>query len=261
MPRAKALDHVALVVTDLDRTVQFYQRVLGLELLRTSGPGADGVRSAVLRAGGQELNVFSRPEGAAGDEASRVGMHHFCFAVEATSADELVAALRRAGIASLRGPIDRRDGTSVFVHDPDGVEVELQLKKPVRDEIARFFDGFVEAFGSFTGARVASLYLVPGVAVRGDGSIQAVQSRADIERFFQTALDGYHRDGCRATRFKDLDVVPMGGRSVLGTVTWELLREDGSVLKEWRQSYNLARVEKGWQILASTYHLEEQQHG
>jgi hypothetical protein len=54
---------------------------------------------------------------------------------------------------------------------------------------------------------------------------------------------------------KDLDVVPMGGRSVLGIVTWELLREEGSVLRQWRQSYNLVRVEAGWQILASTYHI------
>jgi hypothetical protein len=46
----------------------------------------------------------------------------------------------------------------------------------------------------------------------------------------------------------------MGARSALGTVTWELLREDGSVLKHWRQSYNLVRAEKGWRVLASTYH-------
>jgi len=122
-------------------------------------------------------------------------------------------------------------------------------------EIAGFFDDFVEAFGSFSGARIATRYLVPGVAVRGDGSIQCLQSRPEVERFFQAAVDAYHRDGCRGIRFKDLDVVAMGGRSVLGTVTWELLREEGSVLRQWRQSYNLVRVEAGWQILASTYHV------
>jgi len=122
-------------------------------------------------------------------------------------------------------------------------------------EVAGFFDDFVEAFSSFSGARIATRYVVPGVALRGDGSIQCLQSRAEVERFFQAAVDAYHREGCRGIRFKDLDVVPMGGRSVLGTVTWELLREDGSVLRHWRQSYNLVRVEAGWQILASTYHV------
>jgi hypothetical protein len=125
----------------------------------------------------------------------------------------------------------------------------------LRKEVARFFDGFVVALGSFRGAAVAALYFVPGVALRGDGSIQCLQSRADTERFFQSALDGYHGAGCRACRFKDLEVVPMGGCSVLGTVTWELLREDGSALREWRQSYNLVRVDDSWQVFASTYHI------
>jgi hypothetical protein len=127
--------------------------------------------------------------------------------------------------------------------------------RALRDEIATFFDDFVEAFGTFNGGRIAARYFVPGVALRGDGSIQSLESRAEVERFFQSAVDSYRRDGCRGTRFKDLDVVPMGGRSVLGTVTWELLREDRTALRHWRQSYNLVRVEGGWQILASTYHV------
>lgn len=122
------------------------------------------------------------------------------------------------------------------------------------DGVAGFFDDFVEAFLSFTGSRIAARYTVPGVALRGDGSVQFLQSRPDLERFFRAAVDGYRRDGCRGIRYKDLEVVPMGVRGVLGTVTWELLRDDGSVLRHWRQSYNLARVGTGWQILASTYH-------
>lgn len=126
----------------------------------------------------------------------------------------------------------------------------------LRGEVTEFFDGFVEAFSSFKGARIAKLYHAPGVALRGDGSIECLQSRAEIERFFQTTLDGYYRNGCRATRYRDLDVVPMGSRSALGTVTWDLLAEDGRALREWRQSYNLVRVEDGWQVLTSTYHMK-----
>jgi hypothetical protein len=125
----------------------------------------------------------------------------------------------------------------------------------LRDAVGEFFERFVEAFGSFSGPRVAALYHVPGIALRGDGSIEGLQARAEVEEFFQAALDGYRRDGCRTARFKDLEVVPMGGRSALGTVTWELLREDGSVLRAWRQSYNLAQVGEGWQVFASTYHV------
>jgi hypothetical protein len=127
--------------------------------------------------------------------------------------------------------------------------------KALHDDVARFFDRFVEAFGTFRGPAVATLYFVPGIALRADGSIQSLQSRSEVERFFQAALDGYHGAGCRACRYKDLEVVPMGGRGALGTVTWELLREDASVLRLWRQSYNLVRVDDGWQVFASTYHI------
>ena len=47
MLRPKGLNHVALLVTELDKTLDFY-RLLGLELLRTSGPNADGGGTAVL---------------------------------------------------------------------------------------------------------------------------------------------------------------------------------------------------------------------
>ena len=127
--------------------------------------------------------------------------------------------------------------------------------RPLQADISRFFDDFVEAFRTFDGARIATRYFVPGIALRGDGSIQSLESRTEVERFFQAAVDSYHRDGCRGIQWRDLDVVPMGDRSVLATVTWDLLREDRTVLRHWRQSYNLARVDPGWQIFASTYHV------
>ncbi|HEV8439768.1 MAG TPA: VOC family protein [Methylomirabilota bacterium] len=128
MLRPKALDHVGLKVTDMDKTLHFYQR-LGLTLLRTSGPNADGLRSAVIQVGSQELNVFSHPEFVSSGKENPVGMDHFCLVVDASSIDDVIADLRQAGIDIVRGPMERRDGSALFVHDPDGVRVELQLKK------------------------------------------------------------------------------------------------------------------------------------
>ena len=126
MLRPKALHHVALTVADMDKTLHFYQ-ALGLTLLRTSGPGADGVRSAVLRIGSQELNVFHTSGLVASDDEHRTGMHHYCLDMDAASMDDLIADLGEAGLRVVRGPVQRRDGTSVFVHDPDGVRVELRI--------------------------------------------------------------------------------------------------------------------------------------
>lgn len=128
----------------------------------------------------------------------------------------------------------------------------------LRDEVSDFFDRFVRAFASFRGEEVAELYMVPSIAVRGDGSIECLMSRSRIESFFQAALDRYHADGCRSARFRELEVVPLDGRSAVGTVTWELLSDDDRVVRTWRQSYNLLRVQDGWRVVASVYHVERQ---
>jgi catechol 2,3-dioxygenase-like lactoylglutathione lyase family enzyme len=128
MLRPKALDHVGLLATDMDKTLRFYQ-VLGLEVLRTSGPRADGERSAVLRVGNQEINVFSRPDFVLPDRDTPPRIDHFCLTMDAASMDDLVADLRQAGVDIAKGPVERRDGTALFVHDPDGVRVELRIPK------------------------------------------------------------------------------------------------------------------------------------
>jgi catechol 2,3-dioxygenase-like lactoylglutathione lyase family enzyme len=115
MLRPKALDHVGLKVTDMDKTLRFYQQMLGLELLRRSGPDADGRRSAVIKVGGLEINVFSGPASVSGACDNVAGIDHFCLNMDASSIDEIIADLRQAGVEAVRGSVERRDGTSVFV--------------------------------------------------------------------------------------------------------------------------------------------------
>ena len=128
MLQPKELNHVGLTVTDMDKTLHFYQ-LLGLELLRTSGPNADGIRSAVLKVGSQEINVFSKAGLTSYEADDPVGVHHFCLTMNAASVADLVADLRQAGLDVVRGPVERRDGISLFLSDPDGIRVELRLEK------------------------------------------------------------------------------------------------------------------------------------
>ena len=124
------------------------------------------------------------------------------------------------------------------------------------DEIRGFFENYAKAFESIDGNRIAALYHVPTVTMRGDGSIHCLQSREDLARFFQGVADTYYRDGYRSGSFANLQVVVIGSRSALATMDWELRRADGSVIREWRQSYNVVRVPDGWQILVSTFHVK-----
>src|SRR5271169_2137499 len=102
MLRPKALDHVGLSVSDMDQSLRFYQ-ILGLEPLRRSGQDAGGASSAVLKVGDQEINVFCNPDfvPAHGDDLR--GIDHFCLMMESTTIDEIIGALRQAGIDIING--------------------------------------------------------------------------------------------------------------------------------------------------------------
>jgi catechol 2,3-dioxygenase-like lactoylglutathione lyase family enzyme len=128
MLKLKAIDHVALKVQDLDKTLHFY-RHLGLTVLRTKGPDSGGLRFAVLQVGNQELNVSCHPDYTSQAKDNAAGVDHFCIEVDAASIDEVVAGLKRAGIEIAGGPMERRDSTALILVDPDGVKVELQLKR------------------------------------------------------------------------------------------------------------------------------------
>jgi metallothiol transferase len=121
------LDHLALKVTDMDKSLAFYQQVLGLEVLRRSGPSEAGGYAAVLRAGDQMLDLFSRPDFVSADKDTPVGMDHLCLQIDAASIDDVIDVLHQEQVEVFWGPVTRRRSTSVYVYDPDGVHVELRV--------------------------------------------------------------------------------------------------------------------------------------
>jgi hypothetical protein len=89
-----------------------------------------GGRSAVLQAGGQKLDLFSRPDFISADKDQPVGMDHLCLLMEVESIDSLIEYLRQAEVEIFWGPVERHGSTSVYVYDPDGVHVELRVAVP-----------------------------------------------------------------------------------------------------------------------------------
>jgi lactoylglutathione lyase len=128
MLNATDLHHIALKVTNLDQTLTFYQK-LGLEVLRRSTSSTtEGLSSAVVRVGKGEINIFSHTYMPTNTENS-IGMHHFCLEMDCETIEDVIAELRQVGIDNFRGPKEFSDGTSVFVTDPDGIEVELRVAR------------------------------------------------------------------------------------------------------------------------------------
>jgi catechol 2,3-dioxygenase len=119
--------HVHLHVSDLGRAEAFYSGLLGLEVTQRSYPGA-----LFLSAGGYHhhlgLNTWAGV-GAPAPPPDAVGLRSFALRLpDRETWRALQARMGEAGV----GVADRRDDeyvTSVLIHDPDGIGVELAVEK------------------------------------------------------------------------------------------------------------------------------------
>lgn len=133
MPRI-AIDHIAIVVSDMDAALGFWQQALGLELQRIESVPAEEVDVAFLETENAHVELLlptSEDSGIARYLATRgPGMHHLCLAV--TDIEAAMARLDAAGIELINErPRRRGDGTRyAFIHprSSGGVLVELYQK-------------------------------------------------------------------------------------------------------------------------------------
>ncbi|MER3486113.1 MAG: methylmalonyl-CoA epimerase [Chloroflexota bacterium] len=126
------LDHVALVVRDLEQVAGFYRRAFGLHVTRRYEFPEQGVRIAFLPggAGGAELELVQPTDPQTGVarylESRGEGMHHLCFEVDDLEAE--LARLAALGV-ELIDAVPRRgaEGRVAFVHPrgAHGVLIEL----------------------------------------------------------------------------------------------------------------------------------------
>ena len=123
----KCIDHVTLVVKDLEKSRRFYVEILGMKEIRRPAFSFAGLW---FQAGATQIHLIGEfaDSGPAGNllsehlRSSRT--QHLAFAVE--DAEAVVPLLKQGEIPILSGPKPRPDGyIQVFVTDPDGHVVEL----------------------------------------------------------------------------------------------------------------------------------------
>ncbi|MFB6818650.1 VOC family protein [Streptomyces sp. NPDC056347] len=120
------LDHTVLTVNDIDATVDFYSRVLGMEVVTFSMLVND--RKA-LRFGDTKINLHEvGKEIAPHAENPGPGTEHLCFIVS-DPIDEVIAHLEAENAVIESGPVERIGVlgpiNSVYIRDPDGNLLEL----------------------------------------------------------------------------------------------------------------------------------------
>jgi catechol 2,3-dioxygenase len=114
---------VHLTVTDLDRSVGFYQHPIGLRLHeRENGSASMGV-------GGPDLVVLHE-DSTARPAGRHAGLYHF--ALLHPSREELASALQRLAErrTPLQGMSDHGVSEAIYLPDPDGNGIELYADRP-----------------------------------------------------------------------------------------------------------------------------------
>ncbi|WP_280228632.1 VOC family protein [Nocardia cyriacigeorgica] len=118
----RGINHVVLYVSDLERSLAFYEGVLGFERLPGGFPGGAFLRHAGS-ANDHDLGLFQARNSAAAPPGS-VGLYHVAWEVD--TLDEL-AAMRTAlaEARALTGAGDHASTKAVYGRDPDGIEFEV----------------------------------------------------------------------------------------------------------------------------------------
>ncbi|HEY7128312.1 MAG TPA: VOC family protein, partial [Nitrospira sp.] len=120
-------------VSDMDETIAFYTKVLGLEVLeRKVSPR--GSHLAFLRVPNSDelIELCSFPP--SGPVKVQEDLVHLAFQVE--SLDATIAVLGQQGIRITDGPTTTSSGSRfIFIDAPDGYEVEL-IERPADERTA-----------------------------------------------------------------------------------------------------------------------------
>jgi catechol 2,3-dioxygenase-like lactoylglutathione lyase family enzyme len=124
------LDHIVLRVQDIDKSVRFYEGVLGAKVERR----VEKVGLAQMRVGTSMIDLISVDghlgrEGGAGPGKEGRNVDHLCIRIDRFDEDGLIRFLRANGVEPF--DIAKRFGADgygpvMYVRDPDGNMVELK---------------------------------------------------------------------------------------------------------------------------------------
>lgn len=121
--KIERLDHLVLTVADIERSCQFYQQVLGFDIITFRGD-----RKA-LRFGQQKINLHRQGhEFEPKAHRPTAGSADLCF-ITSTPLAEVIAELDDLGVIVEEGPVERTGAIgpllSLYLRDPDNNLLEI----------------------------------------------------------------------------------------------------------------------------------------
>jgi catechol 2,3-dioxygenase-like lactoylglutathione lyase family enzyme len=133
---ARGVHHIALISSDVERTIDFYQGLLEFPLSELfENRDYRGSTHFFFDIGiGNQLAFFDLPGLDLGDYAEVLGgLHHLAISVEPERWERLKAKLDDAGVEYAHV-----DGSSIYFRGPDGERVEL-ISDPLGEMYGTFF--------------------------------------------------------------------------------------------------------------------------
>ena len=128
---ARGLHHLALICSDVEQTIQFYQDVLGFPLIELmENRDYKGSSHLFFDIGHENLLAFFDFPGLGLKPAIEAigGIQHIAISVYPQHFERIKAALDAKGVQYL-GP-DRGATSSIYLKDPDGIQIEL-IREPL----------------------------------------------------------------------------------------------------------------------------------
>ena len=126
LPAKMTVGAVQLQVRDLERSLSYYQDVLGFRVVERTA------HDAVLAAVGDDtplVRLHERPGAAPVPRRGRLGLYHFAILLPDRAAlGRLVAHLAEHGERA--GASDHLVSEAIYLHDPDGLGIEVYADRP-----------------------------------------------------------------------------------------------------------------------------------
>jgi methylmalonyl-CoA epimerase len=135
----KKIHHVGVVVPELESAMGFWRDLLGLKLTKMATIQDQGVKAALLEAGGTEIELLEPldPDNGVGRFLARRGggIHHVCF--ESDDVAQELEAAREKGLELIdQKPRPGLAGMICFLHPRATRGVLVEYAQPIAEEVA-----------------------------------------------------------------------------------------------------------------------------
>ena len=133
----KRIHHIGVVVPDLEEGLKFWRDTLGLEFIKSATILDQGVKAALLNAGGSEIELLEplNPDGGVGKFLARRGggLHHVCFESDGVDADLEAARAKSIPLIDQK-PRKGLAGMICFLHPKATRGVLVEYAQPIEEE-------------------------------------------------------------------------------------------------------------------------------